>query len=119
MIETWLARTFVIIGALLILFLTGAAVAIFREYLKRWKDGREATFNTHAWTACIIAVALNVILFAVLDVGQALVLVTEGWGAIVGIIGTLLLPLLGYKSVQAVQATKGGPTTITGGSHEL
>ncbi len=47
--------------------------------------------------------------------GRAFTLVTEGWGAIVGIIGTLILPLLGYKSVQIITAGKNQPTTISGG----
>lgn len=116
MIDVWIARTFSVIGALLILFLAGAGAAVFREYYRRWRAGVDAKFDTQAWTAQIVMIALCVILFAVLDIGQALVLVTEGWGAIVGIIGTLLLPILGYKSVQAVQATKGGPSNVTGGT---
>ncbi len=55
------------------------------------------------------------LVFAILDVGQAFALVSEAWGAMyVGIIGTVLLPILGYKSVQAVQASK-GVNNVTGG----
>lgn len=115
MIETWLARTFSLIAAAFILFATGGAFYVFREYYRRWHTGKDENFNTQAWTAIIIAGALDAIFFAILDVGQAFALVSEAWGAIVGIIGTVLLPILGYKSVQAVQASK-GVNNVTGGS---
>lgn len=115
MVEAWLARSFAIIAATVILFATGGAFYVFREYYRRWKVGKDDTFNTQAWTALILAVALDVIMFAVLDVGQAFLLVSEAWAAIVGIIGTLLLPILGYKSVQAVQASKGVNNVNNGG----
>lgn len=115
MVETWLARSFVVIAAAVILFATGGAFYVFREYYRRWKTGKDDAFNTQAWTALILAVALDVIMFAVLDVGQAFLLVSEAWAAIVGIIGTLLLPILGYKSVQAVQASKGVNNVTNGG----
>lgn len=116
LIETWLARTFIVIIAALMLFIGGAGAAVWMEYYRRFKDARDPAFNTNGWTAIIVTVALEVILAAVTNVGQAFELVTEGWGAIVGIIGTLLLPILGYKSVQAISsAPKGGATNVTGG----
>lgn len=118
MIEVWIARTFVIIMAGLMLFIAGAGAAVFMQYFRRFKDGRDPSLNTQGWTAVIVTVALELLLAAAMDIAQALVFVTEGWGAIVGVIGTLLLPILGYKSIQAVQATKGGPTNINGGGSQ-
>ena len=115
MIEVWLARSFIVLAALVSLFVTGGSFFVFHNYYRRWRYGQDENFNTQAWTALIVAVALDAICFAILDVGQAFALVSEAWGAIVGIIGTVLLPILGYKSVQAVQASKGGPTNVTGG----
>lgn len=116
--ELWFARTFILIIAGLMLFVLGAGVGVFAEYFKRFKSGLDASFNTQGWTAIIVTAAIEIVLAAVADVGQALVLVTEGWGAIVGIFGTLLLPILGYKSVQAVTAAKGGPTNVSGGGSQ-
>lgn len=115
MVEVWLARTFIILAALVALFVTGGSFFVFHNYYRRWRYGQDEKFDTQAWTSLIVAVALDAICFAILDVGQAFALVSEAWAAIVGIIGTVLLPILGYKSVQAIQATKGGPTNITGG----
>lgn len=115
MVEVWLSRSFVVLAALVSLFVTGGSFFVFHNYYRRWRYGQDENFNTQAWTALIVAVALDAICFAILDVGQAFALVSEAWAAIVGIIGTVLLPILGYKSVQAIQATKGGPTNITGG----
>lgn len=117
MIETWLARSFIIIIAGLMLFIAGAGVGVFLEYYRRFKkvDGGDESFNTQGWTAVVVCVVLEVLLAAVMDVGQAFMLVSEGWGAIVGISSTLLLPILGYKSVQSIAASKGGPTNVTGG----
>lgn len=114
MIETWLARTFSILAALVALFVTGGGFFVFHNYYRRWRYGQDESFNSQAWTAIIVAVALDAVCFAILDVGQAFALVSEAWGAIVGIIGTVLLPILGYKSVQAVQASK-GVNNVTGG----
>jgi hypothetical protein len=116
-IETWLARSFIVIIAALMLFIAGAGISVFSEYYRRFKHpaGLDDSFNSQGWTALVVCAVLEVLLAAVMDVGQAFALVSEGWGAIVGITGTLLLPILGYKSVQAIQATKGGPTNVTGG----
>lgn len=118
MIELWFARSFIVIIAGLMLFILGAGTAVFWQYFKRFKSGLDSSFNTQGWTAVIVMAAIEIVLAAVVDVGQALVLVTEGWGAIVGIFGTLLLPILGYKSVQAVTAAKGGPTNVSGGGSQ-
>ena len=115
MVEVWLSRSFVVLAALVSLFVTGGSFFVFHNYYRRWRYGQDENFNTQAWTALIVAVALDAICFAILDVGQAFALVSEAWAAIVGIIGTVLLPILGYKSVQAIQASKGGPTNVTGG----
>ncbi len=114
MVETWLARSFIVIAALLSLFVTGGSFFVFHNYYRRWRYGQDDQFNTQAWTALIVAVALDAICFAILDVGQAFALVSEAWAALVGIIGTVILPILGYKSVQAVQASK-GVNNVTGG----
>ncbi len=114
-IDLWLARTFSVIAALLSLGIAYGAGVVFRIYYQRFRDKVDPSFNTQALVVLTVAVGLEAILFAVLDVGQAFALVSEGWGAIVGIIGTLVMPILGYKSVQAVQASKGGPTNVTGG----
>ena len=112
MIEVWLARSFSILAALVALFVTGGGFAVFQNYYKRWRDKVDESFNSQAWVALIVTVALDSICFAILDVGQAFMLVSEAWGAIVGVIGTVLLPIIGYKSVQNITAAKGGPTTI-------
>lgn len=114
-VDLWLARTFSVIAALLSLGIAFGAGAVFRLYYQRFRAGSDSSFNTQGLVVATVAVGLEAILFAVLDVGQAFALVSEGWGAIVGIIGTLIMPILGYKSVQAVQASKGGPTNVTGG----
>lgn len=114
--ELFFARTWVVLAAGLALFIAGAGAAVFRIYFRRWRDGKDATFDTHAWTALTVATILEMLLFAVLDVGQAFALVTDGWGAIVGICGTLLMPILGYKAIAKVTSTKGGPTDVTGGN---
>lgn len=117
MIETWLARTFIVIIAGLMLFIAGAGIGVWKEYYRRFKkiDGGDESFNTQGWTAIVVCVVLEVLLAAVMDVGQAFLLVSEGWGAIVGICATLLLPILGYKSIQSISAAKGGPTNVAGG----
>jgi len=114
MVEVWLARSLIVIAALVLLFVTGGSFFVFHNYYRRWRYGQDEQFNTQAWTALIVAVALDAICLAILDVGQAFALVSDAWGAIVGIIGTVLLPILGYKSVQAVQASK-GVNNVTGG----
>ena len=117
MIETWLARTFIVIIAALMLFIAGAGIGVWLVYYRRFRhpSGGDDSFNSQGWTALVVCAVLEVLLAAVMDVGQAFALVSEGWGAIVGITGTLLLPILGYKSVQTITAAKGGPTNVTGG----
>lgn len=114
--ETFIARTWVVSAAFLVLFIIGGGIAVFIGFYKRWRaQPNGASLDTHAWTAMVVTVVLSLLLFAMLDVGQALILVTEAWGALVGICSTLLMPILGYKAVQKVTTTKGGPTDITTG----
>ena len=115
MIETWLARTFIVIIASLMLFIAGAGCSIFLEYRKRFRAGKDESFNSHGWTALIVTATLELMLGAAVDIGQAFLLVTEGWGGLVALAGTLLLPIMGYKSVQTITAGKNQPTTINGG----
>jgi len=131
-LDIWLARTFSILVAFTSLGIAyGAGVVfkwyliLFREELATWRlltpeqrmctAGAKPTFNTHAIVIVTVAVALECVPWAILDVGQAFNLVVDGWGAIVGIIGTLILPLLGYKSVQTITSGKASVATIQGG----
>lgn len=109
--EAFFARSWSVIAALLVLFITGGGFAVFNLYYKRWKDGRDESFNSQAWTGLVVVTMLDTLLFAVLDVGQAFPLVSEGWGAIVGISTSIILPILGYKSVQNITASKKDSTT--------
>lgn len=111
--DAFFSRSWSVIAALLVLFITGGGFAVFNLYYKRWKDGRDDAFNSQAWTGLVVVVMLDTLLFAVLDVGQAFPLVSEGWGAIVGISTSIILPILGYKSVQNITASKKDSTTTT------
>lgn len=132
-VDLWLARTFSILVAFTSLGVAYGAGVVFKSYYMAFKDDIAAwklltveqhrsmesskpAFNTHAIVIITVAVALECILWAVLNVGQAFELVVDGWGAIVGIIGTLILPLVGYKSIQNITASKGNATVQGGGS---
>lgn len=108
MFEIWISRTWVFLPAVLVLFITGAAAAIVWHYIRLWKEQGFNDVSSNVWVALTVAVVLDLMLFAVLDVGQALVLLTEGWGAIVGICSTVLMPLLGYKAISKITTPKGG-----------
>lgn len=106
--ELWIARTWIFLPAVLVLFITGAAISIVRHYVKIWKRDGFNDVSSNVWVALIVATMLDVILFAIMDVGQALTFLTESWGALVGICSGVLFPLLGYKAVTKVVTPKGG-----------
>ena len=108
MFELWIARTFIFLPALLVLLITGAAASISHQYIKVWKRDGFNDVSSNLWVAWIVATILDLLLLAAMNVGQALELLTEGWGAIVGVCSTLLLPLLGYKAVTKITTPKGG-----------
>ena len=112
MIETWFARTWIVLAAGIVLGISILGFMVAVHYYRDWRAGvASGKFNdlsTNFWVALIVGTLLDVVLFAVLDVGQALVLVTEGWGGIVGICATVLLPMLGYKAMTKVVTPKGG-----------
>ncbi len=134
-IDLWLARTFSVLVAFIALGVAYGAGVVFKVYYLLFKEevatwrlltpqermctaGVKPTFNTHGVVIVTVAVALECILWAILNVGEAFSLVVDGWGAIVGIIGTLILPLLGYKSIQSLSTTSkngGGPTNVSSG----
>lgn len=111
--ELWIARTWIFLPAILVLFITGAAASIASHYIKTWKAKGFPDVSSNVWVALVVATVLDLILFAVMDVGQALAILTDGWGAIVGICSTVLLPLLGYKAVTKVATPKGGSAETT------
>lgn len=87
---------------------TTFSVVVAWHYFLAWRKGGFRDVSSNLWVALIIGTLLDIVLFAVLDVGQAIVLVTEGWGGIVGICASVLLPLLGYKAMTKVISPKGG-----------
>lgn len=111
--ELWIARTFIFLPALMVLFITGAAVAIIRNYIRIWKRDGFNDVSSNVWVAALVATVLNIMLFAVMDVGQALILFGEYWGGIVGVCSTVLLPLLGYKAVTKITTPKSGTVETT------
>ncbi len=132
-IDLLLARTFSLLVAVIALGLAYGFGVVFKIYLNIFREetalwrlmtlaerglnpGLRPAFNTHGIVILTVMVGLESILLAILNAGQAFELVTEGWGAIVGIIGTLILPMLGYKSVQNITAGKNQVATIQGGS---
>lgn len=111
--ELWVARTWIFLPALMVLYWTGSAAAIIHNYIHVWKRDGFNDVSSNVWVAMLVPTMLCLVLFAIMDVGQALVILTEGWGAIVGICSTVLMPILGYKAVTKINTPKGGTTETT------
>jgi len=106
--EVWIARTFIFLPALLVLFIDGAAVAIVWHYIRLWREKGFNDVSSNVWVALTVATVLNLMLLALMDVGQALMLFGEYWGGVVGVCSTLLMPLLTYKGLTKIAMPKGG-----------
>ena len=116
-IDLWLARTFSALAAFSVLSIMAFQIAVMLHYYRQWKRDSSAKFvdlSSNFWIAAVVGTMMQMFLYAVLDVGQALVLVTEGWGAIVGICATVLAPFLGYKAATKIATPKGGSVESSG-----
>lgn len=108
--EVWISRTLIFLPALMVLLITGAAAAIIHNYIKVWKRDGFNDVSSNVWIAALVATVLDMMLFALMDVGQALVFFQESWGGIVGVCSTVLMPILAYKSVAKLSTTPTGMT---------
>lgn len=108
--ELWIARTWIFLPALMVLLITGAAAAIIHNYIRIWKRDGFNDVSSNVWIAAMVATVLNMMLFALMDVGQALVFFSESWGGVVGVCSTVLMPLLAYKSIAKLSTTPTGMT---------
>lgn len=106
-VELWLARTGVLISAVLVVAITWIGIKIARHYVKIWQEQGFNDVSSNLWIALTFTVVLDIFLFAVMDIGQAFSLVVDGWGAIVGISTALLGFAFGYKATTKFAGQRG------------
>lgn len=113
--DLFISRFMLFLPVLLGFLVTGAGVALVQYGFKRMRATNAEGPGGWLFQAILFIAVIDLILFAGLDVGQFLVLFTEGWGGIVGVCATLFAPWLGYKAVGKITASRGGPTTLESG----
>lgn len=104
----------VLLPAALILFVSGAGVAVFRQAYRRMKETGAAYLDIGGWIALIVPFTLSTIMLAGMDVAAFREMFVEGWAGIAGVVTAILFPLFGFKSVQSFTTPKGGSGNTTG-----
>lgn len=112
-IEVWIARTGVVLVLFLSLVITGILTRVALNYVKVWEREGFRDVSSNLFITVTFMVVLNIFLFGVMDIGQAAMLVIDGWGGIVGISAALLGFPYGYKATTKIGGTKGGTVDMT------
>lgn len=108
--ELFFARTWIIFAAAAVAWTDWIAARVMLSYYRDWRDGVRAgkafDLSTNLWIAALTASFLNLMMFAVMDVGQATLLVGEKADSLAMLYGAMLLPALGYKGWTKTSAIK-------------
>lgn len=109
-LELFFAHAWIIFPAAAVVWTDWIAARVMLSYYRDWRDGvRKGNgfdVSTNLWISGIVASFLNLMMFAVLDVGQATLLVGEKAESLALLYGALVLPALGYKGWTKTSAIK-------------
>lgn len=113
--ELFFARTWIVFAAAAVAWTDWIAARVMLSYYRDWragaKTGKRFDLSTNLWIAALTASFLNLMMFAVMDVGQATLLVGEKADSLAVLYGAMLLPALGYKGWTKTSAIKAAGKT--------
>lgn len=121
-IELWFARTWIIIAAGFVAAVNAVAVWVliigigyWRESLKAWVEGGRKTtipdLNSNILIFSVVASLLDLVIFAIMNVGQATEILTGGSvEGIAWLYVAVLVPLVTGKTISKFSSAKYGAT---------
>lgn len=125
MVELWFARTWIIIAAGFVAAVNAVAILVlligithWRESLRAWvMGGRSKTIpdlNSNILIFSVVASLLDLIIFAIMNVGQATEILTGGSvEGIAWLYVAVLVPLVTGKTITKFSSAKYGSTDST------
>lgn len=124
MIELWFARTWIIIAAAFVAAVNAVAVWVliigigyWRDSLRAWAAGGRVSsipdLNSNILIFSVVASLLDLIIFAIMNVGQATEILTGGSvEGIAWLYVAVLVPLVTGKTISKFSSAKYGSTEI-------
>lgn len=111
-IELLIARTWIVLCAILAVLLLVAAGTILHHGVRRWVKGQDKDINSNVWIAMLVSFTLLFLLCAIMDVGQAFPMLDKA-DEIAWLIGPLLGILVTGKTFVKVSSNKYGTQEST------
>lgn len=110
--ELFFARTWIVFVAASVVTVDFIAAKIAWNYFRDWRDGvlrgKGFDISTNVWVALTVSSALTLIGAAIMDVGQAFVLVSESAEKLAWLYGAMLGPSMIYKGWTKGKAIQAG-----------
>ena len=97
-IELWFARTGIIAAVFILCANTHFGFSVAYNYLRVWRRGGFNDISSNAFIALTVSAIIDLLMLAIMDVGQAMMILTEGWAGVVGLLSTILGFAFGYKA---------------------
>lgn len=121
--EMWFSHTWIVIAAIYIAALDAGAVWVLTLGIWHWRKllaahearafaGAMPDFNTTVIIASVVVAVLNVILLGAMNVGQAFGMATDGAEALAWLVGAVLVPLIGGKTITKFASSKYGTADV-------
>lgn len=104
---------FIVAALLLVLVVVTSAASVFVlvRSIRATRGGE--SLAGHAPQLVLFAFILGLFAAAIFGVGKAYEVLTEGWPAVVGVLGTLFGGWLGYRAATKIATTKAGTLEST------
>lgn len=112
MIQSVQEVVFLILPAALALFVTGFCVAVALHSYRRMVAEKQPYLDIGGWLALMVAVVLDTVIFAGMDIGKFETILGDDWAGIVGLISAVLFPFWGFKAASKFASPKGGEVTV-------
>lgn len=108
--ELFFARTWIVFVAALTAYVNYFAIKVAQRYYLDWRAGVRAgkgfDLSTNVWIAITFALFVTLVCAAIMDVGQALILVSESSTQLAWLFAAMVAPALGYKGWTKASAIK-------------
>lgn len=107
-LSVWLAHAWLILAAMLVVFIDYFAVIVTHGTVARWRADPKRELETSGLIFLSVAAMLNVIILGGMNVGQFFELVTDGAEGLTLLFSVVIIPLVTGRAMTRMSSNKYG-----------